>query len=155
MLTEVVDCVITLPSLSISTTERLLGTNLLGLGADFVGTDRFFVSATENFRFVGSDFELGPLSRVPSSVPSSSSTTGTRSYKTYIDHSRMWNLLHRIAGRPLFSSQNVTAHWLVDWEVFFACSPNFFNRKLFVLIGHELPCINSWIFLGFTGDLSA
>ena len=43
-------------SLSISTTERLLGTNLLGLGADFLGSDRVFISASGKFRFAGSDF---------------------------------------------------------------------------------------------------
>ena len=31
-------------------------------------------------------------------------------YKTYVDHSGIWNLLYRVAGWPLFSSQNVTAH---------------------------------------------
>ena len=57
-------------SLSISTTERLLGTNLLGLGADFLGSDRVFISASGKFRFAGSDFKLGRRSRMPTSVPS-------------------------------------------------------------------------------------
>ena len=45
--THVVDFVIALPSCSISTTDRLLGTNLLGLGAELIGCD-LFSSALEN-----------------------------------------------------------------------------------------------------------
>ena len=45
--THVVDFVIALPSFSISTTDRLLGTNLLGLGAELIGCD-LFSSALEN-----------------------------------------------------------------------------------------------------------
>ena len=46
-LTDVVDFVIALPSFSISTTDRLLGTNFLGLGPELIGCD-LFSSALEN-----------------------------------------------------------------------------------------------------------
>ena len=53
--TEVVDCVICFPSLSISTNKRLLGTNLLGLGAVLTGCDLFRASlvlpVAENLSF--------------------------------------------------------------------------------------------------------
>lgn len=138
--TTVVRLLIILPNLSISTTNKLRATKLLGLA--FRGTELAG-------RQEGPD--LVSVECILTSGPTVLARFFLNWYKANVYEFSRWELLHRRAGRPLFPGHRT---WYQTCQTAYTYEFNIVDTQFLVfLIGDEHTWSHSGILVGFSANL--